>query len=65
MLEKEDSNTEYKATLNNHLKREIVSFLNSKNGGVVFIGVDDKTRAALPVSMEERKVIETICFTLM
>ncbi len=28
MRENEDANVEYKSELNNHLKREIVSFLN-------------------------------------
>lgn len=50
MRENEDANVEYKSELNNHLKREIVSFLNSKNGGTIFLGVDDKTKESLKIS---------------
>ncbi|ERL63855.1 ATP-binding protein [Schleiferilactobacillus shenzhenensis] len=51
----EDANIEYKSQLTNRLKREIVSFLNSPNGGVIYLGIDDITRKSLPVSDAERK----------
>lgn len=58
MLENEDENIEYKVTLTKHLKREIVSFLNSRRGGTIYIGVDDKTHESQHVSDQERKTWE-------
>ncbi|MCM6844804.1 RNA-binding domain-containing protein [Latilactobacillus curvatus] len=46
----EDGGIEYKRELTNRLKREIVSFLNSQNGGIIYLGVDDKTHEGLNVS---------------
>ncbi|KRN28699.1 transcriptional regulator [Lactobacillus selangorensis] len=60
MYDNEDSGIEYKATLNNHLKREIDSFLNSQTGGVIYLGVDDKTRAPQSVGQETRHQWEEI-----
>ena len=47
----EDKGIEYKSELTNKLKREIVSFLNTK-GGTIFLGIDDQTRKPLEVSYE-------------
>lgn len=49
----EDKRIEYKSELTNKLKREIVSFLNTK-GGTIFRGIDDQTRKPLEVSDEQR-----------
>lgn len=37
----EDSNTEFKAVLNEKLERSVVGFLNSKTGGDIYIGIED------------------------
>ncbi|TWW13281.1 ATPase AAA [Dellaglioa algida] len=52
-MKNEDGSIEYKSELTNHLKREIVSFLNS-HGGIIYLGVDDKTQEALPISESQR-----------
>lgn len=49
----EDKRIEYKSELTNKLKREIVSFLNTK-GGTIFLGIDDQTRKPLEVSDEQK-----------
>lgn len=38
----EDGHIEYKAALTDKFEREVVAFLNSPEGGVIFIGVDDE-----------------------
>lgn len=55
----EDNNVEYKRELTNHLKREIVSMLNS-NGGVIYLGVDDKTLLPFEVDDAQRHEWEDI-----
>ena len=52
-MKSEDNNIEYKSTLTNKLKREIVAFLNT-DGGKIYLGVDDETRKTLPVSDKEK-----------
>lgn len=59
-MKNEDGGIEYKSELTNHLKREIVSFLNG-HGGIIYLGVDDKTREELTISDSKRhKWEETI-----
>lgn len=50
MKNNEDANIEYKRELTSKLKREIVSFLNSSTGGVIYLGVDDETHGNLDVA---------------
>jgi predicted HTH transcriptional regulator len=38
---REDTNTEFKSELNEKLEKAVVSFLNSKTGGDIYIGVAD------------------------
>ena len=38
----ENNRTEFKAELNDKLEKEIVAFLNNREGGVLYIGVDDE-----------------------
>lgn len=38
----ESNRIELKATLNDKLEKEIVAFLNNREGGILYIGVDDK-----------------------
>lgn len=57
-MENEDGKFEYKRELNNRLKREIVSFLNT-DGGTIYLGVDDD-RQTLPVSLEQKHQWEDI-----
>lgn len=49
----EDKKIEYKSTLTNKLKREIVSFLNT-DGGTIYLGVDDKTLKPLKISDKQK-----------
>lgn len=37
----ETNRIEFKAELNDKLEKEIVAFLNNKEGGILYIGVDD------------------------
>ena len=37
----ENNNVELKRTLNDKFEREVIAFLNTKNGGNIYIGVDD------------------------
>lgn len=39
---RESNRIELKATLNDKLKKEIVAFLNNREGGILYIGIDDK-----------------------
>jgi predicted HTH transcriptional regulator len=54
MKSNEDANIEYKRELTNKLKREIVSFLNSSTGGVIYLGVDDETHQNFDISQSAR-----------
>lgn len=38
----ESNRIELKATLNDKLEKEIVAFLNNREGGTLYIGIDDK-----------------------
>lgn len=38
----ENNRTEFKAELNDKLEKEVVAFLNNREGGVLYIGVDDE-----------------------
>lgn len=49
----EDTKIEYKSDLNNKLKREIVSFLNT-DGGTIYLGVDDNTLEPLDISDNQK-----------
>lgn len=55
----EDQNLEFKSTLTNKLKREIVSFLNT-DGGTIYLGVDDLTKKSLPISESQKHEWEEI-----
>ena len=39
---RESNRIELKATLNDKLEKEIVAFLNNREGGILYIGIDDK-----------------------
>ncbi len=38
----ESSRVEFKVTLNDKLEKEIVAFLNNREGGMLYIGIDDE-----------------------
>ena len=42
MMFQESNRIELKATLNDKLEKEIVAFLNNREGGILYIGIDDK-----------------------
>ena len=46
----ESNRIEYKRELNESLEKVVVSFLNSKEGGVLYLGIDDKTQRALGIT---------------
>lgn len=37
----ENNRTEFKAILNDKMEKEVVAFLNNREGGVLYIGIDD------------------------
>ena len=37
----ENNRTEFKTELNDKLEKEVVAFLNNREGGILYIGVDD------------------------
>ena len=41
----ENNRIEFKSQLNDKLEREVVAFLNYREGGAIYIGVDDKGKA--------------------
>jgi predicted HTH transcriptional regulator len=45
----ESNRVELKRELNDSLEKEVVAFLNYKDGGIIYIGVDDKTKATLGI----------------
>ena len=40
----ESNRVEFKAILNDKMEKEIVAFLNNREGGVLYIGLDDDGR---------------------
>ena len=40
----ESNRIEFKVELNDKLEKEVVAFLNNKEGGILYIGVDDNGR---------------------
>lgn len=46
----ENNRTEFKSELNDKLEKEIVAFLNNKEGGILYIGLDDNGK---PVGLSE------------
>lgn len=51
----ETDTIELKSEIKDSLKKEIVSFLNSK-GGTIFIGIDDATKEIIPLSDKEKDI---------
>lgn len=45
----ESNRTEFKRELTDSLEKEVVAFLNSTNGGIIYIGIDDKTGKAVDI----------------
>ena len=41
----ESNRIEYKRELTGNLEKEVVAFLNAREGGVIYIGLDDRGRA--------------------
>lgn len=46
----ESNRIELKRELTDTLEKEVIAFLNYRDGGVIYIGVDDKTQATIGVS---------------
>ena len=69
----ENNQTEFKVVLNEKLEKEVVAFLNSQNGGLIYIGVDDDgnyvgnknpDNIQLIISYRLKKNIEPSCLGL-
>ena len=48
----ESNRIELKATLNDKLEKEIVAFLNNREGGILYIGIDDKGHPIINPDMD-------------
>ena len=46
----ESNRIELKRELTDTLEKEVIAFLNYRDGGVIYIGVDDKTQATIGVA---------------
>ena len=49
-MESESNRIEFKRELNESLEKEVVAFLNHRDGGVIYIGIDGKTHEAVDVN---------------
>lgn len=58
----EDQRTEYKISLTEQLEKEVVGFLNSREGGIIYIGVSDDGRVVGvdDTDVIQRKIIDRI-----
>ncbi|MDO9011768.1 MAG: putative DNA binding domain-containing protein [Gallionella sp.] len=45
----ESNRIEFKRELTDSLEKEVVAFLNYRDGGVIYLGIDDKTHAAVGI----------------
>ena len=62
MLYAESNRVEFKSELNDKLERSVVAFLNTFEGGILYIGIDDDgTAVGVPeMDMVQRKIIDRI-----
>lgn len=58
----EDHRTEYKIRLTDQLEKEVVGFLNAREGGVIYLGISDDGQIAGvdDIDVVQRKVIDRI-----
>lgn len=58
----EDHRTEYKIRLTDQLEKEVVGFLNAREGGVIYLGISDDGQVAGvdDIDVVQRKVIDRI-----
>ena len=52
----ENNRTEFKAELNDKLEKEIVAFLNNREGGILYIGVDDSGKPVGISNMDDTQL---------
>ena len=52
----ESNRLEYKRQLTSSLEKEVISFLNYRDGGIIYLGIDDKT--GKPVGIENTDKIQ-------
>lgn len=52
----ENNRTEFKAELNDKLEKEIVAFLNNREGGILYIGVDDDGKPVGVPALDETQL---------
>ena len=62
MLNTESNRIEYKRELNEKLERSVVAFLNTSEGGFVYIGIDDDGNAVSisDIDLVQRQIIDRI-----
>lgn len=61
-MQSEDQRTEYKVKLTDQLEKEVVGFLNSREGGIIYIGVadDGQVIGVDDIDVLQRKIIDRI-----
>ena len=55
---RESHRIEFKRQLSGSLEKEVVAFLNSRDGGLIYIGVDDKTQK--PVALDNLDALQQL-----
>ena len=62
MLNNESNRVEYKRELNDKLERSVVAFLNTIEGGLIYIGVDDDGKAVgvSNIDLVQRQIVDRI-----
>jgi predicted HTH transcriptional regulator len=62
MLNAESNRIEFKRELNDKLERSVVAFLNTSEGGLLYIGVDDdgQARGVTNIDLVQRQVVDRI-----
>ena len=61
-MQSEDQRTEYKVKLTDQLEKEVVGFLNSREGGIIYIGIadDGQVIGVDDIDVLQRKIIDQI-----
>ena len=58
----ESDRIEYKRELNEKLERSVVAFLNTSEGGIIYIGIDDdgKPFGVSDIDLVQRQIVDRI-----
>ncbi|MCX7123949.1 MAG: ATP-binding protein [Gammaproteobacteria bacterium] len=52
----ESNRIEFKRELTDTLEKEVIAFLNYRDGGIIYIGIDDKTKE--PVELPDINILQ-------